>query len=371
MPSGYPTFDQIRDEILQFVERHATIARLEALGESDEGRPVDVVFVTDPAVPDDDKQVALIVNVRHGDERGTWGIGPALLEMLASPASAEILRSQTVVVVPVANPDGCARNEFLAPRDTLSDTELRTIVELARRIVPDLVVDIHSLSGYDSEFVLAAHVAQEGEDTFIHQAMMARLVGDLAEVGYPFFTSQVKGGYNNFFCGLCHEECHPLVFGLEVNHLSLTCDEAAESGGAAVCSLLNWGSARQPWQAQPGYPNGILLGNFHTSLRPAGANASERRSSRAALWRSRAGFSNLKRALVEKTKVRVTFDYDGEPLESVAQLVCRVRGRLSAVEATLDGSPARSSMRHEKCSTYVACELPVVRPGKHELILVF
>jgi hypothetical protein len=332
---------------------------------------VDAVFVTDPAAPDEQKQIALVVNVRHGDERGTWGIGPALLDTLASPASAEILRSQIVTVVPVANPDGCARDEFLAPKDRLSETELRTIGELARRLLPDLVVDIHSLTGYDNECIIAAHPGREGEDAPIHQAMMARLVDDLAGIGYPFLTHTIGGWYNNFFCELCYRECHPLVFGMEVNHLSLTCQEAAESGAAAVRSLLNWGSERQPWQAEPGYPNGILRGSVQTSVRPPGANAAERRASRAAVWRGRAAFSNLRRTRPGMAEVRVAFDNDGEALGSAAQLVCRVRGRLDGVEATLDATAARPSMHRDKCSTYVACTMPRVQPGKHELVLVF
>ncbi|MCK4283649.1 MAG: hypothetical protein KAX44_04970 [Candidatus Brocadiae bacterium] len=371
MTLDYPTLEQIYQHVDRFAAEHARIARVESPGLSDEGLPVKAVFVTDPSVPDQQKQVALIVNMRHGNERGTRGVGPALLEWLASPEAAETLSRQLVVVVPVANPDGCTRDEFLAPDDGLSDTEARTIGALARRLLPDLVVDIHSMSDYETEAVIAAHTGKHGEDAFIHRAMMAKLVDDLATLGYPFLTDDLIGSYNNFFCGMCYEEFHAVVFGLEVNHLSLTCGEAAESGAAAVASLLRWGNARTPWQSEPGYPNGILLGSFMTSLRAAGQNAAERRRSRAALWRHRSRLGPLKRETSDQGTVGVTLTYDGEALDCPMEVSCRLRGSRHAVQATLNGSPVQPRLHADRCSTYVACTLPRVEPGTHELALAF
>ena len=65
----FPSLDEVYRGLEEFVAGHAAIARMECLGSSEEGRPVQAVHVTDPAAPAADKEAVLVVCGRHG--RGT------------------------------------------------------------------------------------------------------------------------------------------------------------------------------------------------------------------------------------------------------------------------------------------------------------
>jgi hypothetical protein len=67
------------------------------------------------------------------------------LDWLASDAARDILTNQQVIVVPVANPDGCAKQIFGLPTDRLSSLEKETVVNFGLSCIPDVVIDVHSV----------------------------------------------------------------------------------------------------------------------------------------------------------------------------------------------------------------------------------
>ena len=138
-------YEALENWIDRFLDVHETIARAEVLAETVEGRPIGAVHLTDPGVSENDKEVALIVIGRHGNEIGTRVVGPAVFEWPASAAAQEILERQHIIVVPVANPDGCAHTVFGLPVYRLSGLEKRSLLPLAAAHPPDVVLDILSL----------------------------------------------------------------------------------------------------------------------------------------------------------------------------------------------------------------------------------
>lgn len=367
----FPPFERICEQVSAFVGRHAGIARAESLGESEQGREVLAVEVTDPAAEEEDKQVALVVCGRHGQELGTRVVGPALLEWLASPPAAETRRGQRVFVVPVANPDGCVREQFHAPSDRLSELEERTILALAERVCPDAVVDVHSLGGSDTEAVIAAHTTRCAVDELIHHTLAAEMAEAAGRRGYPFDVEAVPfpDTYNNHFCGACYERFHCLAFGMEVSHLSLGPAEAAESGVAAIVALLEAGNRRRGWQARSGYPNEILIGNFSASIRPAGANAAERSRSREEIWRHRGAFAVPQREMPDRDTLKLTVRHEGHAPTCAWSLCCRLRGRRVIRGVRLDGRGGPVCAWQDACSTYVRATVPPAGPQAHELIV--
>jgi len=296
-----------------------------------------------------------VVCGRHGNELGTRVVGTALLGWLCSDAGAETRRRQLVIVVPVANPDGCVREEFFAPSDGLSDVEQRTIAELARTHQPDLVVDVHSFGESDIEAILPANTTSAAEDVFIHRDLAMRATEGAARVGYPFAVHAVRlsGDYNNFFCGMCYDRFHSLAFGMEVNHASLAPDQAAASGVAAITSLLDAGNTRSPWEPQAGYPNRILLGDLFTSIRAAGDDAGQRRTSRSHIWPNRRHFARPKRETAGSSAIRVLTEYAGAALPCRFSLSCRLRGSPAIRAVRLNGEPVDAPTHTDNCSTYV------------------
>ena len=355
--SGYPSLDDIYRDTKTFAARHSRIARLEPLGASPEGREVPAVLVTDPDVPHAEKQVALVVCGRHGSELGTRVVGGALLDWLATDEATPTRQRQVVIVVPVANPDGCVREAFWAPDDGLSETEETTILQLAQRWQPDAVLDVHSWGGVlDGEAIVAAATSDLGEDVSIYHALGGKMLSAAARRGYPFLMHEVprEPGYNNFFCGACYERFHSVVFGMEVNHSLLTPEETADSGTAIIVALLMEGNDTSPGEGHTGYPNGILLGDSFTSIRPVGDNAVQRRASRATLWQSRRQFSTPVREFIPPSTIRIEIERSA-PLPFA--LVCRIRGYLDPKVTQLNGRDADATTFADNCSTYVSVEI--------------
>lgn len=372
---GFPSLDEIYEKLDRFVDEHPDVARAESLGASTDGLDVKAVHVTDADVDEADKEVAMVVCGRHGNELGTRFVGQAVLEWLASEEGAETRRRQLVVVVPVANPDGCVREEFHAPNDGLSETEQKTIAALADRLRPDAVVDIHSFGSVraDIQSVITANTKRTGEDVFIHYRIACEMAAEAQRAGYPCNAYQLppRDGYNNFFCGPCYERFHSLVFGMEVNHGSLSPSEAAESGAAMIASLLRAGNVRWPWQGTSGYPSRILAGDFFTSIRPLGDVAAERRESRCAIWQKHADFQFVSREMLKPNVFRAVVEYPAEGIDGGFALCCRFRGERKPGSARLNGQDVEAKLFMDNCSTYIAVEVRSSSESKHELALEF
>ena len=359
----YPSFDEIYRSLDEFVDQHSGIARMASLGLSGEGREVRAVTVTDPSVPEIDKQVALVVCGRHGHELGTRVAGHAALEWLASEDGTETRRDQVVIVVPVANPDGCVREEFHAPSRHLSEVEYNTIAALARTYLPDAIIDIHSFGEgqADLQAIVAGNNTDDAEDLPIYHGVAAKMIEGAARKGYPYVlhTRKRNAGYNNFIAGYCYDNYHTLAFGLEINHHDFEPDEAAGSGAAIVTSLLAQGNTRAPWMAHSGYPNTVLAGDFFTSIRPLGCNAAERRRSRAFLWKNRRFFTVSNREAPDRHTIRVRTEFSGysdDAAESGFTLCCRIRGFPDRIRAEVNGEDHGIRTFSDTCSTYVAID---------------
>jgi hypothetical protein len=333
----FPSFDVIYRLVDRFVAKNADIAHSESLSVSEEGREIKAVYVTDKSVPDTEKQVAIVVCGRHGDELGQRVVGNALIEWLSSAEGAETRRRQLVIVVPVANPDGCVRNEFLAPHDGLSRVEQNTIAALAQRYQPDAVIDVHSLRHTDIEAILTANTSDAGEDVFVHRVLAKNMAESAARQGYPFLIESVD------------------------------LREAAESGVAAIRALLNAGNIRHPWEPHGGYPNSILAGDFFSSVKAVGRNPAERRVSRSELWQHRESFAPLKRVVLDDGTIKVVVAYSGEPLSCGFSMTCRTRGFPVSAKARLNGAPVEAYTYRDNCSTYVCVDIDRLEQGEYEL----
>jgi hypothetical protein len=370
----FPSLDEIYERLDQFVSNNFDIAWIESLGLSAEDREIKAVYITDKNIPTEEKEVAIAVCGRHGNELGTRIIGPALLDWLASEEGEKTRRHQLVIVVPVANSAGCVREEFWAPKDKLSETEKNTIGEMAKVYQPDAVMDIHSWGGIlDGEAIVTANTYNSGEDVFIHESIAAKMTKRAAEKGYPFLIhrSHFSGAYNNFYCGMCYESFHSLVFGMEVNHSFLDSKECAESGMAVIEAFLEEGNTRSPWEPVAGYPNRILLGDFFTSIRAAGVNGAERRKSRFEIWKNRELFKVPQREFLPPNAIRVKTGYSGEALPCSFALVCRIRGFCELKTVRLNDKNIESTTYRDNCSTFASLDIHPSGKEEYEVLIEF
>lgn len=367
--SSFPSLSDIYQSLDRLIDRNSDCMHIESLGLSEDGQDIKAVYVTDRSLPLSEKEVAMVVCGRHGDELGTRGVGPALLEWLLSPEGEETRRKQLVIVVPVANPDGCVKEEFFFPQDRLSETEQTTIVKLARVYHPDAVIDVHS-DFLDTESVIMANTSNSGEDVFIHNVVRAKMIAEASRLGYPFLAHEVERSrsYNNFFSGVCYENFHSLAFGMEASHFSLGPEEAAESSLAVIRSLLNVGNTCSFWEANSGYPNRILVGDLFTSIRPVGRNATERRQSRSEIWQNRKFFTCPLREALNRRTIRVVTNYSGEELVGGFSLSCRIRGFPTIQRVLLNEKTVDPHIYKDECATNVCVDNPLIG-GEYELVI--
>jgi hypothetical protein len=242
-------------------------------------------------VPIGDKEIALIIIGRHGDELGTRVVGPSILDWLASEAAQKTRDHQHVIVVPVANPDGCVHNVFGLLVHHLSDLEKRTLLPLGEKYVPDIVIDVHSvgkekfaLNWGGLEGVIIDQNAKAGKDQYILGEMAREIIHGAARAGYPFLLHTLEyyqqlrkkadglpeSKFNNHVNGALYKAFHPLAFGMEVNYFVLSPHDTAQSGLAVITAMLERGNRISPWEYYPGYPNRILSGDFLVWIGPRG-----------------------------------------------------------------------------------------------------
>src|SRR4030042_4831970 len=112
IPMGEEGLQEIYRWLDDWVAKNNDIARKEVVGKSPDRWDIPAIFITNPALPNDDKQIAVITSGRHGQEFGTRVVGPEIIRYLGSKEAEEIRKTQLVIVLPVVNPEGFVNNEF-------------------------------------------------------------------------------------------------------------------------------------------------------------------------------------------------------------------------------------------------------------------
>lgn len=100
------TPDEYAETVRYWAEQHPEVLTVEELGKGGEELPIFLLRISDPKVPDADKQVCLITALHGGPERtGTTTI-LHLVEWLLGDSSeaAEIRRRQVILLMPIVNP---------------------------------------------------------------------------------------------------------------------------------------------------------------------------------------------------------------------------------------------------------------------------
>jgi hypothetical protein len=388
--SSLLSWKEIENWIEKYLHAHREIAWVETIGRSEEDRAIKAVHVTNNSVPMEQKEIALIIAGRHGDELGTRVVGPAVLEWLASNDAQAIRDRQHVIMVPVANPDGCVHEVFGAPGDHISATEQGSLLAVGARYLPDIVMDVHSLGKEKRglnwgglEAVIMDQNAAQGEDQYIMGEMAREMVHAAAKEGFPFLLHTLEHytdfkktsaaladvSFNNYVNGALYDAFHPLTFGMEVNHFVLSPNETAQSGLAVIKAMLAMGNRVFPWDCYAGYPNRILSGDFLAWIGPRGRNAHERRTSRQEIWSKRRFFESPfvpYREMLDRHSVRITVKYTGE--KEIAQGITigfRLRGTPRINSITANGEHADYHVTQDECSTYVFVDLEAI--GRNDI----
>ncbi len=414
MPMGKDGLKEIYAWIDDFVEKKSEIAEKIILGRSErDDWDIPAVVVTNKSIPEEEKQTAVVTLTRHGNERGTRVVGPEILNYLGSIEAAETRDRQTVVVVPVVNPDGMVDDRFNSSMHGITDLEKKIFGRLCSRFVPDMMIDFHSLGRSegpkydrgDMEVIIPANTTKWAMDEQVHQYVATRMQESAEENGWPYEIHSLEDlsfyyfggsssrmthrylqekvfllhiqdpfeqydfpndltGYTNYTCGPAYLRWHSLVFGLETNHWSISPDEGLGQSGMIPCkALLEMGNKRFTWEKDPGYPTNILSGDFRISIRPTGSTPGERRVSREKLWRERFYFDILKREMVDTKTTLAEVRYTGESYPLDFNLCLRMRQN-EIRKVTIEDRQVEFETFKDNCSTFVCIPVSLTSSGQ-------
>ena len=414
MPMGEEGLREVYAWTKAYVEENREIADIIDLGPSEDRKwEIPAVVVTNKSIPAEEKQNALLTMGRHGKERGTRIVVPEVLNYLATADAAEIRGKQTVVVVPVANPEGFVLEQFHSTLHGITELERQVWGKLCSAYPPDMMFDYHSLgksdgSKYDRgdmEVIIPANTTRWGMDEQIHQYVADKMVEAAAERGWPYevhnledlsyyYFGEPRGRfahrylqekvfllhiqntnegfeypgamdtYSNYTNGPAYLRWHTLVFGIEMNHRSIAVPDGLGDSGLVPCqALLQIGNTRLPWEKYVGYPTNLLVGDYRISVRATGRNPGELRVSREKIWAERASFDILNREMLESgeaTVAEVGYAGDKAPLEF--ELCLRMRQK-SIRKVTVEGKNSPFETFQDRCSTFVSVPMCVKKQG--------
>jgi hypothetical protein len=104
------TVPYTRRELDRLLSIHSGSLRVETIGKSAHNRPIQLLTITDPVVPDTSKKTIWLIARQHAWETGTSWVadGAARFLLSAGAEAADLRRSVIFKILPVFDPDGVA-----------------------------------------------------------------------------------------------------------------------------------------------------------------------------------------------------------------------------------------------------------------------
>jgi hypothetical protein len=325
---------------------HPAIFNYEQRGTTREGLPIYLLKITDPAVPDEDKQHALITSLHAGLERsGTASIIRFVEWLLGDDVLAvETRKKQVVLLMPILNPGlffdwGDTRavansnsqgvdlysgripalrkaGERWGPSSNIWDTdelrlkypekapELVAYLSVVDEFQPEVAVDMHGVgmlksgeimfqsAGSHSNYAIRpwderfTELMRQGAETEGYGSSRgdaeAQRILGGSEVLEPQARKLAYARAEFYSPCYCYFKYHTLLSVTEI---------AWPDGGAALLrGVMRIGNRRWYDELYEGYPVGHLSGDFALLVTAWGRNAGERRTSRVELWNRQKDF---------------------------------------------------------------------------------
>ena len=337
------TAEEYAGTIQHWRKTHPKLLRVESRGLSGQNLPVYLLRITDPSVPDADKQVCLVTTLHCGPERSGATGALAFAEWLLgdAPLAVETRKRQIVLVMPIVNPlaffhTDRFRNEHgvdpytgTGPVGKLWD--VKTLSLLTPERAPELVAVLSVIDEYRPEVHADLHgtglqeyaPGQLGARRMYQGQIMTEITGGaysnyalrpwdwrvteaMIEAGKAagFPSDRFEADAQRTFWGpelapLGKKLWHgaPLFYSAHYGYakyhtMPITQEVAWEASLVArMQGLMKIGNAAWLDERAPGYPvNRIkhFVGHYVTAY---GTTAAERRESRVELWNRQADFA--------------------------------------------------------------------------------
>jgi hypothetical protein len=308
---------EIESLVTGWQQTHPELAKVQSIGVSG-GHPIWAIELTDQSVPNDDKEVTLVLAMHTGMEisggNAVFILGKWLLS--GDPVARRILRNQVVVLVPCPNPYSYEkgdiayqfRNElggdiYAAPWsfDGVSDPVKYPEAEAVKTVIdayaPDFIIDSHGVWYEDQIMIETNGVSAFGLFKSYNRSIVERVMAEAEAAGYPqdnednrqtllpVDTASRQPEWKHHFQNV-KDGCTPGIYAYNKYHTIVFSIEVAfeESGFLRMKKLLEIGTERAPLEYYPGYPNRTVNGGLLYAVAAWGRTAEERRRSRVELW---------------------------------------------------------------------------------------
>lgn len=346
------TLPEYEGTLRYWAERFPDSVRVEKRGASQDGLPVYLVRITDHAVPDLDKQVALVSALHAGPELSGTSTCLRLIEHLLgdSPEARETRRKQIVLVLPICNPHSFFVSEewgnvagvqlydppqsawnLTDPRnlrlaDPAKTPELAAVLGVIDEYRPDTHLDLHGTG--QQAFTAGADPAG---DSFKGQPMLkGQTMFEVSACSYSncslrpwdwrvteaMVQAGQRAGYGSDRVEadgqriLWIEDLDPFrdrlwqparpdkfrspFYGYLKYHTMVSTTEIGweQSGVARVMGILALGNSTWLDENVPGYPVSRVKSRAGRFVTAWGDRADRRRDSRTELWQAQSGFSD-------------------------------------------------------------------------------
>ena len=388
-----PNSAEVEQHLRRAAQAHPDHVDLRVVEHTNQGRPIFAVTLTDPAVPAEQKQHVLIVAGQHGNEESARAVAIALIDHLLKQSAADILKNQSIVVMPNLNPDGAEQDLYATPdgvkpnldhgRDGPTTPEGRAFERVAEQCNPDVYVDMHARghAGCSYDMVLYPQTKSYTEDDNLFHRLAADMARAGERAGLPHITHPLAWWVpppddacsSTAYAYRRYKSIVMLTESTEDNDHAYPRELTLKVGLARLMALLDVGQRRDPRLYYPGYPNALVLGMPWTAVVAAGTTAAARRASRVAIWRQRDAFDTVHAGLPELPHQKhKTIDYCGQPIDGPVGFMFRATGRLRVTAARCAGQALQLSETdgyytyHDDISTFAVIVLPRLERGLYE-----
>lgn len=292
----YPSYEDAMRESREIAALCPELVTYAEIGTSEEGRPIPLLTITDPAVRSANKSVFLLSGGTDGSEEVGRAVAVGLARALLEPQHRTHLQRQVVLVVPVTNPDGSVRDQpdkmgnargIPATDVHLQDrppatAEGRVMRALVEEWIPDAHVDFHGLAG-----------GGMGDCSFLYPTVNAKWsIPILMEVDRELAEAGARVGYpQQGRPRLWWEPRHNLPGWLARNYSSLCMvvegtenyypiEDSVRSGVVRMLRLMEIGEEVRYFQDFANYPCDVVSGGCMGALMSYGEDYAQRRGSR-------------------------------------------------------------------------------------------
>jgi hypothetical protein len=191
----HPAFNnEMMDTYLDTLQLNPKVVTRSTIATSVQGRPVDMVQLTDPSYPDTTKLGVWLISRQHASELPGWYVLQGLMNWLLSndPHAIEVMKHMIFNIVPLMNPDGVYLGKY---RTTSLNIDLNRQWNNANQATEPSVYAVTQQvnswvnSGKNFSYFNDFHSTKNGTTCFIYRASSSLVPGFISQTFYDNQTA--------------------------------------------------------------------------------------------------------------------------------------------------------------------------------------